>query len=71
MSRAGAGMRALYTQISFPGMRKQGEDERSYDEKLRKSENLLNQNFLTVQQQMGELAEAILSLQEWAGKVGQ
>ncbi len=62
------GMRALYTQIQLPGIGQKGEDQQTYDEKLRASENLLNQNFLTIQQQVGEMYAALLSLQEWASQ---
>lgn len=64
----GFGMRALYTQIQLPGNRHKGEDAQSYEDKVRASQNLLNQNFLTIQQQVGELTAAVLSLQEWASQ---
>lgn len=68
MGNEGFGMRALYTQIQMPGGRGKGEDEQAYSDKVRASENLLNQNFLTIQQQVGELSAAVLSLQEWASQ---
>ncbi|MDR1620101.1 MAG: hypothetical protein LBS18_05515 [Clostridiales bacterium] len=60
------GLRALYTQISIPNGKYGEEDAQTYDDRVRQAENLMNQNFMTIQQQIGDIALAVASLQEWA-----
>lgn len=64
----GFNMRALYTQIQLPPAPIGGGDEQLYYERLSKNENLLNQNFLTLQLQLGELSALVKSLSDWASQ---
>lgn len=63
-------VRALYDKIMLPGVKQEGEDDQTFSDRVRQSENLLNQNFLTIQQQMAEIRSSVTSLEDWAKQVG-
>ncbi len=61
-------MRALYT-VEFPGRQNKGEDASAFDDRVRQSQNQMNQNFLTIQQMNGEIMARLISLESWASKL--
>ncbi len=68
MSDNVVGMRAMYT-VQFPASRQKGEDETGYNDRVRQSENFMNQNFSTLHQVNAELALRLASLENWASNI--